>query len=115
MHCQDTEAVEAKFHGAVHFATHMWSQCSLRGSLCSGLNSLCQESQVIATAALADNVALQVPMDQGANALDMITKFTRNSSIAHVDAPPLLQLLVDDVVDVFADILGRKSGPATLT
>ena len=53
-------------------------------------------------------------MDQGANALDMITKFTRNSSIAHVDAAPLLQRVVDDVVDIFADILGRKSGPASL-
>ena len=45
-------------------------------------------------------------MDQGANALDMITKFTRNASLAHVDAPPLLQRFVDNV----SDILGRKSG-----
>lgn len=46
-------------------------------------------------------------MDQGANALDMISKFTRNSSLAHTtNATPLLQRFVDNV----ADTLGRKSG-----
>ena len=57
---------------------------------------------------------LQVPMDQGANALDMITKFTRNSSIdanidANIDAPHF-QLNIDNA----ADTLGRRARPADL-
>lgn len=52
---------------------------------------------------------LQVPMDQGANALDMITKFTRNSSVAQMS--PYLQLIVDNT----ADTLGRRSGPSDLS
>ncbi|KAL3162857.1 hypothetical protein ABBQ32_009310 [Trebouxia sp. C0010 RCD-2024] len=50
-----------------------------------------------------------VPMDQGANALDMITKFTRNSSLAYIGAPHL-QLSNDNT----ADPLGRRSGPSDL-
>ena len=53
---------------------------------------------------------LQVPMDQGRNALDMITKFTRNASVAHMDASQI-QLAIDST----ADVLGRRSGPADLT
>ena len=92
--------------------THLVGQCILRSSLFSCHDSPCQETQVIALA--EHNLPLQVPMDQGANALEMITKFTRNSSIAHVDVPPLLQHIVDDVFDIFADVLGRKSGPVSL-
>lgn len=54
-------------------------------------------------------LCLQVPMDQGANALDMITKFTRNSSLAYIGAPHL-QLSNDNT----ADPLGRRSGPSDL-
>lgn len=96
----------------MHSPAHLTSHYSLRGSLCSGLDSPCQEFSGDYDS--DNNLPSQVPMDQGANALDMITKFTRNSSIAHVDTPPLLQHIVDNVFDIFADVLGRKSGPISL-
>ncbi len=44
-------------------------------------------------------------MDQGANALDMITKFTRNQSLVQQD-PSYFDVAVDHAVG----LLGRKSG-----
>ena len=55
---------------------------------------------------------LQVPMDQGANALDMITKFTRNQPL--VETESILHLASDEV-KLADDLLGRKSGPADMS
>lgn len=59
-----------------------------------------------------DKAGHMVPMDQGANALDMITKFTRNQPL--VETESILHLASDEV-KLADDLLGRKSGPADMS
>ena len=56
---------------------------------------------------------LQVPMDQGLNALDMISKFTRDKPLVQLDSPVVdserPQLQTSE-----ASVFGRRAGVASV-
>lgn len=57
---------------------------------------------------------LQVPMDQGLNALDMISKFTRDKPLVQQDSPVVDSQQPQLQIPSEASVFGRRAGVASV-